>query len=89
MTKQTEADKKEKIREKKVTAALHALSCVKCHHYTAYPKVDKEKPAERVDWTLNKQNHFNVLHPLKEQTGQELCYLCQKIEDKLVKEINA
>jgi len=80
---------KDQIAEKKVTAALHALSCAKCHHYTAFPQVDKEKPAERVEWTLNKQDHFAMLRPMKEQTGKELCYLCQKLEDKLVKEINA
>ena len=89
MKKLTKTEIEDEAKEKKVTAALHALSCARCHRYTAFPQVDKTKPAERVEWTLSKANHFNLLHPLKEQTGKEFCYLCGKIESKLVAEVNA
>jgi hypothetical protein len=82
-----EAERKEKIRDKIVEKVLAEKACAECHIYPAIPHVDRNKPAVRHDWTLNKTNHFTMAHPYAKRTGGELCYFCEKIENNLIKPI--
>ena len=58
------------------------LACTKCKSRVAFTKPDYSKPSEK-HFCYNgsaKEAQWSVMFPLKERTGSELCYVCEKIE---------
>jgi len=78
--------KKRELDEKKIDAAKREIACAQCKHHTAFTKVDLTKPAERCTfWNgSSKEAQWNMLRPMKERDGTELCYVCDKIHRKLM-----
>ena len=65
------------------------LLCASCHTYVALPAVNRDVPPVRHDWVDKSDNtRFVVSHPMAKRTGEELCYVCQKYFDGLMKNTN-
>ena len=61
--------------------------CAKCKNKTAFTKPDYSKPAEKCYFYNGsaEEAQWNMLFPMKERTGNELCYICEKEDLRLIK----
>ena len=63
------------------------LACTKCHNQVAFTKPDKSRLAEKHFYYNGsaEEAQWNMLFPMKERDGSELCYICEKAEARLMK----